>query len=147
MLLLSNTGLSWVFREHWDFLESLKYLGGAYILFLAWKLMKSSDFDNPPDHIRPMYFIEACMMQWVNPKAWILAMATASTLAGQTTSLWVSLGSTLALFATIAFLSVSVWCLLGQQLQKYLHSNRAKKLFNLAMAQLLMACAAVLVLL
>ena len=145
LLLVSNTGLTWLVLESQQAIDALKYCGGAYILFLSWKLVKGSKAERPSERLQPLSFSEACLMQWFNPKAWVLSAATASALAGQTVAFWITMLVTVVLFASISFLSASAWCLLGEYLQDYLCTGRSLKLFNLALAQLLAVSAAVLV--
>ena len=54
---------------------SLKVAGGAYLLYLAWRIASSrslaTDGEAAP---RPMTLLEAAAFQWVNPKAWVMAV-------------------------------------------------------------------------
>ncbi|MGO4841915.1 LysE family translocator, partial [Rhizobiaceae sp. 2RAB30] len=54
---------------------ALKFAGGAYLLYLAWRIaMSRSLSDSRGEKARPMSFLEAAAFQWVNPKAWMIAL-------------------------------------------------------------------------
>jgi threonine/homoserine/homoserine lactone efflux protein len=52
----------------------LKYGSGAYLLWLAWSLATSGGLGGSQTGARPMRFIEAALFQWINPKAWVMAV-------------------------------------------------------------------------
>ena len=116
----------------------LKVLSGAYLLFLAWKIANAA----PPDgkmreNARPLTLLQAAMFQWVNPKAWTLAL-TAITLyaAGRDTAsvLWVS-----GIFALCGTVSATTWVSIGQQLARLLSNPRRLRACNITMAVVLVA--------
>ena len=82
-----------------------------------------------------MTFFQAVLFQWVNPKAWTMALTALTVYApGQdiVAVLWVAL-----IFGTVNLPCVSAWTLLGQQLQHLLTSQRRLVVFNVSMAVLL----------
>ena len=86
---------------------------------------------------KPFTFIQAALFQWVNPKAWAMAL-TAVTVYAPSRSfeaiLWVA-----AVFGLINLPSVSCWTLLGRQIQPLLSNGRRLQAFNFLMAGLLLA--------
>jgi threonine/homoserine/homoserine lactone efflux protein len=56
----------------------LKCLAAAWILWMAWKLFRSTRGPQAQGRDRPFTFIEAVLFQWVNPKIWAIAMAASS---------------------------------------------------------------------
>ena len=53
----------------------LKIAGGAYLLYLAWKIASARTLsDGKTAAARPMTFFQAVLFQWVNPKAWVMAV-------------------------------------------------------------------------
>src|SRR6185295_8630669 len=86
MVLLVGLGLGAIF-ERWPLLYAiLKYVGAAYMLWLAWQIATAS----PPQPRgestgRPMGFFNAMAFQWVNPKAWVMAVGAVSTYAAVAT--------------------------------------------------------------
>ena len=115
----------------------LTVIGTGYLLWLAWKIAHAL----PPDAARvgakPFTFLQAALFQWVNPKAWQMAL-TAITLYAPDRStvaiLWVAL-----VFALINLPSVSTWTLMGQQMRRVLSNPDRLRAFNWSMAVLLVA--------
>ncbi|WP_375568747.1 LysE family translocator [Seohaeicola saemankumensis] len=115
----------------------LTVVGVAYLLWLAWKIAHAAAPDAARAGARPFTFFQAVLFQWVNPKAWQMAL-TAITLYAPDRSvvaiLWVGL-----VFALINLPSVSTWTVMGQQMGRILSSPKRLRLFNWSMAALLVA--------
>ncbi|TGS85206.1 LysE family translocator, partial [bacterium M00.F.Ca.ET.177.01.1.1] len=53
----------------------LKIAGAVYLLYLAWKIAMSRSLSGKGEtNARPMRFVDAAAFQWVNPKAWVMAI-------------------------------------------------------------------------
>jgi threonine/homoserine/homoserine lactone efflux protein len=115
----------------------LKYAGMAYLLWLAWKIAHAEMPDTTAPKGKPMTFIQAALFQWVNPKAWQMAL-TAITLYAPDRSL-LSIILVGVVFGLVNLPSVSTWTVLGQQLRRILSSRRRLIVFNYSMALLLVA--------
>lgn len=79
--------------------------------------------------------MQAVLFQWVNPKAWTMALSAVSVYAPErdlTSVVWVSL-----IFAAINLPSITVWVVVGDRLQQFLTSAVKLKIFNYSMAGLL----------
>ena len=115
----------------------LTVVGVAYLLWLAWKIAHAAAPDAARAGARPFTFLQAVLFQWVNPKAWQMAL-TAITLYAPDRSvvaiLWVGL-----VFALINLPSVSTWTVMGQQMGRILSSPARLRAFNWSMAALLVA--------
>ncbi|WP_410966870.1 LysE family translocator, partial [Salmonella sp. SAL04277] len=58
----------------------LRYVGAAYLLYLAWKIATSGPAGNDPEgRGKPLSYWGAAAFQWVNPKAWVMAVGAIST--------------------------------------------------------------------
>ena len=54
---------------------SLKVAGGGYLLYLSWRIASSRSLaTNGEGAARPMTLLESAAFQWVNPKAWVMAV-------------------------------------------------------------------------
>ena len=84
-----------------------------------------------------MRFYEAAAFQWVNPKAWTMALNAVTLYAPERSLTSVLLVA--AIFGAINLPSVSSWTVMGQQMRKVLSNPRRLRLFNWAMAGLLVA--------
>lgn len=116
----------------------LKFAGGAYLLWIAFKIGTSRSLGEGKVGARPMSFLEAAAFQWVNPKAWVMAvsaMATYTNSANYTLSVLI-VGIA---FAIVNFPSVSTWAGFGSALRQWLSDPVRLKWFNITMALLLVA--------
>ena len=59
--------------------DILRYVGSAYIIYLAYKMFGSLNISKSEDRSRPLKYYEAILFQFVNPKAWVIC-STAVTL-------------------------------------------------------------------
>ena len=57
----------------------LRWGGTAYLCYLAWKIANSGEMDADGHKATPMTFLQAAAFQWVNPKAWIMAIGAIAT--------------------------------------------------------------------
>jgi len=137
LVLAVGLGLGAVFEAYPVLYTALRYIGGAYLLYLAWKIAGSGPVSEAePGQARPFGFWNAAAFQWVNPKAWVMAVGAISTytpLQGYFANVLVIA----AVFALINAPSVSVWAACGSLLRNVLRDPRWLRLFNLAMALLL----------
>ena len=130
-------GLGGVFKAVPMAYTVLRYLGAAYLLYLAWKVATSGPISGTHTaHGKPLGFWGAAAFQWVNPKAWVMAVGAITTYTpsqGYITNVFV-----IALvFAIINLPSVCVWAGFGSALRSVLSQPRWLMVFNLSMALLL----------
>ncbi|WP_367372393.1 LysE family translocator [Pseudomonas lini] len=132
-------GLGTVFQTYPMLYTVLRYVGAAYLLYLAWKIAHSGPVaEGEQGEGRPISYLGAAAFQWVNPKAWIMAIGAISTytpMQGYFTNVIVIA----AVFALINLPSVSVWAGCGTLLRNVLRDRRWLRLFNWGMALLLVA--------
>jgi threonine/homoserine/homoserine lactone efflux protein len=139
MVVLMGLGLGTLFTR-WPMLYTfMRYTGGLYLLYLAWKIFRSAPMESANDAAsKPMRFFGAAAFQWVNPKAWVMALTAVTTYLPADHSV-PQLLFVAALFCTIGAPSVSVWALFGSRMRSYLRAPRRLRIFNAAMALALVA--------
>lgn len=117
----------------------LKTLSVTYMLWLAWRIANAV----PPEAKRvigkPLTFLQAAAFQWVNPKAWFMAITAISAYAPQDRNSIVGALMIAGIFACVNFPSVSVWAWMGVQLRRFLDNPKRLRVFNITMALLLVA--------
>jgi threonine/homoserine/homoserine lactone efflux protein len=117
---------------------ALKIAGISYMLWLAWRIATAGPVKTAEGGGRPMSFLEAAVFQFVNPKAW--AMAISGVAAFTTPDDFVrQLAVMMALFAGLNVPIGLAWTGLGAGLATWLGDPRRARMFNLAMAALLVA--------
>ena len=138
MVLLVGLGLGAVFTREPMVYQVLKYLGAAYLLYLAWKIANSGSMQEGRARTRPFTFLQAAMFQWVNPKAWVMAVGIVATYTPQQGFFGNLLIATLACIV-INLPCVGLWVLFGSTLRRWLHKPGIVRGFNIALALLLVA--------
>lgn len=136
MVLLVGLGLGAVFRAVPWLYTVLKFVAAAYLLYLAWKIANAGAIDDTGKGGRPMTFVQASAFQWINPKAWIMAIGAVTTYA---TILAFPYNSALisAVFTVIGSVSAASWLSFGTGLRKIITDPKIVRIFNWVMATLL----------
>ena len=73
LMLASGLGLGALITGMPALRWAVTLLGVAYMLWLAWKIGTSASV-NDKDLGKPMTFLQGAAFQWVNPKAWAMAL-------------------------------------------------------------------------
>ena len=115
----------------------LKVLSAAYMMWLAWKIANAVPPEAKEVTGKPFTFLQAAAFQWVNPKAWFMAITAISAYAPQDMGSWGGSLIVAGVFAATNLPSVSVWAWLGVQVRRWLGSTRRLRAFNVTMAVLL----------
>lgn len=138
LLVLAGLGLAELLRGWPAAAALIRWAGVAFLLWMGWALWRSDGGiadDDPPS--APSFF-QGAAMQWLNPKAWVAALAGVGAYAGDDPArLWIFAG----IYFVICFLSVACWAYAGARLRRLLADRRRMRLFNRAMAALLAASA------
>ena len=136
MIVLVGVGLVQVFDIYPISHQILKVVSVIYLLWLAWKIANAAppEGDVQSEGI-PITFIQAALFQWVNPKAWTMALTAISAYTPDQTLYYVSLVA--LVFGIVNLPSVSLWTVLGEQMARFLTSAARLRAFNWAMAGLL----------
>ncbi|WP_459616918.1 LysE family translocator [Bordetella sp. 2513F-2] len=138
MLVLLGLGLGAIFRYAPWLYDVMKYAGGAYLLYLAWRIAMAGPLEGGAERGRPLTFLQAALFQWVNPKAWIMTTGVITAYTPQQGYLGNLLIAAVVCCA-VGLPSIGVWVLCGGALRRWLHRPRAIRAFNLTMAALLVA--------
>ncbi|MBX4866923.1 MULTISPECIES: LysE family translocator [Rhizobium] len=117
---------------------ALKFAGGAYLVWIAWKIASSRSLSEARSGATPMSFLSAAVFQWINPKAWVMAVTAMATYTIPELYLASVLIVGLA-FAVVNVPSVSTWAGFGSALREWLSDPVRLKWFNITMAVLLVA--------
>lgn len=135
MVALVGVGLTRIFDALPGSRTALQLLCLVYLLWLAWKIAHAAAPGSEGGRGRPMTFTQAAAFQWVNPKAWAMALTAVGAYAPGEDLPAVLLVA--LVFGAINLPSVSTWVVLGQQLRRWLQNPSRLKWFNRMMAVLL----------
>lgn len=139
MVLAVGVGLGAVFQAYPVVYTVLKYVGAAYLLYLAWQIATAGPVQEQDiAGGRPMTFLEAAAFQWFNPKGWVMAVGAISTYAA-VAAFPFNVLLIASLCGSLGILSSATWLGFGAGLKRLLTSPRAVRTVNIAMALLLVA--------
>ena len=111
----------------------LRYLGAAYILYLAFGILKAN-YSFTEESTRPLGMTNGFMLQILNPKLMIYAFTLFSAFLASITPNFVFLIAVALLLAATSFCATSVWALFGTAIQRYLHNARMKTVVNIILS-------------
>lgn len=135
---LVGLGLGQIF-ERWPVIyTAMKIIGAAYLLWLAWGIARSGPVEGAAERGSPMTFLQAAAFQWVNPKAWVIAVGAVSAYS-QPGSYLLSVLIISAVMMVVTFPCVAVWTAFGSAMRHLLRDPRIVRWFNWSMALLLVA--------
>lgn len=133
LLLGVGFGLGAVLTAYPALHVALKIAGGTYLLYLAWRIGSSRSMSGGEGNSsQPMSFMAAAAFQWVNPKAWVMAV-TAMAIYTNPDAPFLSVILVSVAFALVNLPSVSTWAGFGVALRGFLSDPVRLKWFNIAM--------------
>ncbi|SHN80326.1 LysE family translocator [Bradyrhizobium erythrophlei] len=116
----------------------LKYAGAAYLIYLAVMIAMAGP-PKPGEASRgPLTFWQGAMFQWVNVKGWVAIIGTITAYAA-IAKFPLNIVLQVVIFLLMGTASITTWTLFGSALRPFLTSPRAVRIFNIAMALLLLA--------
>jgi len=138
MVLAVGVGIGQLFKNVPVLYTVMDLLSVSYLLYLAWKIGTSGAPTTPDSTRRPMTWLQAALFQWVNPKAWMMALTGATTFHLHADPRLSAMLLALA-FGVVNFPSVGMWAAFGTALRQALTRPRILAIFNWSMAALLIA--------
>lgn len=138
MIGLVGLGLGVIFARFPLLYTWLKYASAAYLLWLAWKIATAAPASAQAEAGKPFSFLQAAGFQWVNPKAWIVAIGIVSAYLPHDNFLF-GLALACLICGLVTIPSVSLWTGFGAIMRRWLTRPGILRGFNLTMAALLVA--------
>lgn len=136
MVTIVGFGLGAVFTQYPRIYFYMKIVGIVYLLYLAWKIANAGHIKAGKKIGAPFSFIQAAAFQWLNPKAWAIAIGALATFTAKE-GFAQSMLIVIFVYFVMGFICMGIWLKLGQSLQVFLHTQRRVNVFNVAMASLL----------
>jgi threonine/homoserine/homoserine lactone efflux protein len=137
-----SLGLGVIFQKYPEVQNILKYIGCGYLFFLAYKMFGSLNIKNNNENSgRPMKLYEASLFQFLNPKAWVVALTVVTVFFPREENfikamLFVSLTAPL-----VCSFSVMTWAGFGSTIRIFISNNKIKKFIEVLMSVLLIITA------
>jgi len=133
---LTCLGLGAIFIKFPEIQFYMKFLCFIYLIYLGWKMIGSfSLVENESG--RPLRFYEASLFQFINPKAWSIALTVASGFFPTEESIMVGVMFVSFTAAVICFPTIALWALFGNTLRTFIKNEKTKKIIEYILALLL----------
>ncbi|QFT97729.1 Cysteine/O-acetylserine efflux protein [Roseovarius sp. THAF8] len=135
MIVLVGLGVMQLFDLWPPAYTILMVLSVAYLLYLAWKIANAAPPREAETEGKPLTFLQSAAFQWVNPKAWSMALSAITLYATSRdlgAVLWVA-----GVYVVVSVVSTTSWTVLGQQMRRFLNSPKRLRVFNRVMAAFL----------
>ncbi|SEW21611.1 Threonine/homoserine/homoserine lactone efflux protein [Cognatiyoonia koreensis] len=136
MVFLVGIGLGQLLDTYPVLKIALLILSTGYLLFLAYKIANAAPPEAREATGKPFTFLQAAAFQWVNPKAWYMAIYAVGNFAPDGSG-WRGALLVSGVFAMTNLPSITVWATIGTQVKRLLTRPRALRSFNYLMAALL----------
>ena len=116
----------------------IKLIGTGYLLYLAWLIAKTPTEALQREKARPLTFLQAALFQWVNPKAWVMALTAASVFLSADETHWTDVAALCAVFIAVNIPCIFTWVTIGASARRLFGDARWRRAFG-ALIVLLMA--------
>ena len=145
MLIAVGLGLHAVLSQFPAFYDAVRFAGAAYMVWMAWSLAsarpqfqeQAAIEQSAQNELKPLGFWGAVLFQWVNPKAWVMAVTIMSAYVPPGAGL-LQIAPLGLMFAVLGFPCSSVWVGFGSALRSYLQEAFRMRVFNCTMAAALL---------
>ena len=138
MTLAVGLGLASLLKASPLLFTVLRWAAAAYILYIAWRMVTARGPGVAVTDDKPMSFLGAVAFQWINPKAWVMALGAVGAYARHDHFLLdvvvIALG-----YVVINTPSSVIWTGFGSGIRRWLRKPSHLKAFNWTMAALLVA--------
>ena len=114
----------------------MKILCFIYLVYLGWKIIGSFSMIQKETG-RPLRFYEASLFQFINPKAWSIAVTVASGFFPTEENIFIGVAFVTITAAVICFPTISLWALFGSGLRRFITDVKIKKIIEYLLAVLL----------
>jgi len=137
-------GLGSLFQRYPNIQFYLKWLCFVYLLYLGWKIIGSFS-NNEKETGRPLKFYEAALFQFINPKAWVVALTAATAFFPSEENFFVATFFVAGTAPFICLPSICLWALFGSSIKLIIKNTKIKKIIEYLLALLLVATAVIIV--
>ena len=118
----------------------MKILCFLYLIYLGWKMIGSFSLVQKETG-RPLKFYEASLFQFINPKAWTIAITVASGFFPTEENFLIAVMFITITAAVVCFPSICIWAIFGNSLRVFIKNEKTKKITEYILAILLVLTA------
>jgi threonine/homoserine/homoserine lactone efflux protein len=139
MLALIGLGFGTLFEIYPILHEIIRIVGIVYLVYLAWRIAMTRGGVERIERSKPINFWQAAAFQWVNPKAWVMGSSALAAYTSLDSNFFVQVAIICVTFFFITLPCAGAWLVFGASLQRLLRDPKHLRVFNIAMALLLVA--------
>jgi len=138
-------GLGSLFQKYPSIQFYLKWLCFFYLLYLGWKILGSFSSKEKTTG-RPLKLYEAALFQFINPKAWVVALTASTAFFPNQESFFIATTFVALTAPIVCFPSICLWALFGSSIKMLIKKTKIKKIVEYSLAILLIITAIIIVL-
>ena len=139
MVIFVGLGIGAVFEVFPMLFTILKVIGVSYLFWMAWQIANSNGDIKTSKNNKPFSFLQAATFQWVNPKAWVMAITSTLSFITNPEHGFVQVCIIAFIYMLSGFVSTNSWTLGGVYLKKLIKNALHVRIFNVTMAVLIVA--------
>ena len=140
MIALIGLGVVQIIEAVPGSMMAITILSGLYLIYMAWKIATTDTTlakdEAATSRSKPFTFVQAALFQWVNPKAWTMALTAISAYAPKSQG-WVGVLMVAGVFGMINMPATGTWAVMGAKMRRLLGDPMRMKTFNIIAAILL----------
>jgi len=137
-------GLGSLFQKYPIIQSYLKWICFIYLIYLSWKILGSFS-NNNKETGRPLKFYEAALFQFINPKAWVVALTAATAFFPSDESFIIATAFVAITAPFICFPSICIWAIFGSSIKSLISNSKIKKIVEYLLAVLLVVTAVIII--
>ena len=107
-----------------------------YLVYLSWTIIGSISVIKKNTG-RPLKLFEAALFQFINPKAWTIAITVVSAFFPREENFLIATLFITLTAAVVCFPSICIWALFGNSLRMFIKNTKIKKIIEYILAILL----------
>ena len=142
---LVSLGLGNLFLQFPELQFYMKILCFFYLLYLSWTIIGSFSIIKKESG-RPLKLYEAAAFQFINPKAWTIAITVVSAFFPAEENFLIATSFLTITAALVCFPSICVWAIFGNSLRLFIKDVKIKKIIEYILAIVLVVSAFVILL-
>ncbi|MDM1763237.1 MULTISPECIES: LysE family translocator [unclassified Acinetobacter] len=119
-------------------LDVITILGTALLVWIGFNILRAEGANIQTENLDEANiptFMQGALMQWLNPKAWIAAVAGTALFSASKNSY--ALAMFVLIYFVVCYFSLWIWGVVGEKLADFLNVGKRTRIFNMLMGVLL----------
>lgn len=141
IVFISGAGAGELLRDYPHVRDGMSWAGALWLSWMSWQLFNAPAVSLRAESQQPFSAKAAAMLQLINPKTWIMALAVVSLFAPHGTQPLREIAALSLWFLLISTLCLCAWTLLGKAVNRFFRTAASRVIFQRAMAVCLLASA------